>query len=489
MKKIIIPFLLIGAIVSSYGQNTLRIVGNNFKIVGTTSLVLENTRLINNGIFDADSSTVYITGNGTTANSEIEGFSNTIFYNININKSANGARLGNSMQVNKDIIFTSGTLDLNGHNITLGTTNGQLVNESANARVISSTGGQVIKTTNINVASAVNPGNLGLTITNGATLGNTTIRRGHQPRGLPTGDDFQRYFEIVPTNNSGLNATLRFSYFDVENPLLAEATMELWQYAPQTSWVQQSATSRSNTNNFLEKTALTTLASIWTIAGSTSVDNDGDGSSVANGDCDDTDITNPTDSLINTNPIQEDSYIVTNSITSSGTVQANHIVQFKAGQMIDLLPGFTANEGSDFLAIVEACGIPPSALTIIHDEYQMYESNERQENIAGEDSFEVEMVEREKVIKKENLVQFRVFPNPFQSQTTFDYFLSEDTPVSVQVFDINGKLIETVLDGLLQSAGIYQINYTSEKMLSGVYFVIFRTKHHTFTERIVRIGD
>ena len=71
------------------------------------------------------------------------------------------------------------------------------------------------------------------------------------------------------------------------------------------------------------------------------------------------------------------------------------------------------------------------------------------------------------------------FPNPFNPETWIPYQLSEDSPVSVSIYDTTGKLIRTLSLGY-QSAGFYYNrgraaywdgrNETGESVASGVYF-------------------
>ena len=71
------------------------------------------------------------------------------------------------------------------------------------------------------------------------------------------------------------------------------------------------------------------------------------------------------------------------------------------------------------------------------------------------------------------------FPNPFNPETWIPYQLSEDSPVSVSIYDTTGKLIRTLSLGY-QSAGFYYNrgraaywdgrNETGESVASGIYF-------------------
>ncbi len=82
--------------------------------------------------------------------------------------------------------------------------------------------GQLEATRTLTTPSQANPAGLGLEISSGEDLGETTITRDHT---VQTGDgnsSISRYFDIAPTNNSNLHATLTFTYADAELNGLSE---------------------------------------------------------------------------------------------------------------------------------------------------------------------------------------------------------------------------------------------------------------------------
>lgn len=58
---------------------------------------------------------------------------------------------------------------------------------------------------------------------------------------------------------------------------------------------------------------------------------------------------------VNGNPIASDNYGSTKSLSSSGKINSGSTVNFRAGDMVRLQPGFRANEGSNFRAKVNEC--------------------------------------------------------------------------------------------------------------------------------------
>ncbi|MBZ0265462.1 immune inhibitor A [bacterium] len=74
-------------------------------------------------------------------------------------------------------------------------------------------------------------------------------------------------------------------------------------------------------------------------------------------------------------------------------------------------------------------------------------------------------------------VEFAVsepFPNPFNPSTHISVALPEHAALTVTVYDILGRQIDTVLNNQLE-AGIHQIQIGSEQWASGVYYIIVKS--------------
>lgn len=244
--------------------------GSTLKITGNLHLTLENTDLVNNGTISNPSTGRFIF-NGTD-NNRVSGTAITTFAELEIAKTSGGLlTLQTDINVTGKIIFTSNLIELNNHNIDLGTA-GFLENENENSRITGINGGEILFATTLNAPSAVNPGNLGVVITSSQNLGNTTIQRGHvsQSNGSGGGNSIHRYFDITPTNNSALNATLRINYFDAELNGLAESTLNVWKSPDNTHWTNMGYSNRDITNNFVEQTSLNDF-SRWTLSSASNV--------------------------------------------------------------------------------------------------------------------------------------------------------------------------------------------------------------------------
>jgi hypothetical protein len=255
MKSILLMLLLLLSVYTISAQLTIT-PGSQFSMSGNVQLTLQNTNLVNNGSFiTGGNSITSFTGN---TSSSVSGSQPIQFNELEINKTNNSSvLLQKAIGVGQRTLFTSGFLNLNGFNADLGST-GHLDGEQENTRIIGSNGGEVLFNANLNAPSNSNPANLGIIITTGTNLGNVTIKRGHQSQvnSVGLGNSIFRYYDIIPANNSNLNATLRFNYFDGELNGLTENAIAFFESQNNTNWTSLGFNSRDVAANFVEKTGI-----------------------------------------------------------------------------------------------------------------------------------------------------------------------------------------------------------------------------------------
>ena len=74
----------------------------------------------------------------------------------------------------------------------------------------------------------------------------------------------------------------------------------------------------------------------------------------------------------------------------------------------------------------------------------------------------------------ENFDMIQAYPNPFNPISTISYRLSSGSTVKLNIFNINGRLIET-LTNKYHEAGVYTINWNAASLPSGIYFCTLST--------------
>lgn len=81
----------------------------------------------------------------------------------------------------------------------------------------------------------------------------------------------------------------------------------------------------------------------------------------------------------------------------------------------------------------------------------------------------------------------QAIPNPSPSGTTIRFSLPEAMPVTLSVFDLQGRRIATLLDRASQEAGAHDVRVPTEHWEPGVYLYRLQAGVHSVTRRIAVI--
>ncbi len=73
-------------------------------------------------------------------------------------------------------------------------------------------------------------------------------------------------------------------------------------------------------------------------------------------------------------------------------------------------------------------------------------------------------------------------PNPFNSSTIIQYELFHSGRVNIDVFDIRGRLVKNLYEGL-KAKGKHRITWNAKSMPSGLYFIQVKSGGHTATTK------
>jgi len=78
------------------------------------------------------------------------------------------------------------------------------------------------------------------------------------------------------------------------------------------------------------------------------------------------------------------------------------------------------------------------------------------------------------------------FPNPFNPNTTIHYTLPEASKVTLNVYDMNGRLVSTLVNGL-REAGENQATFDGSNLSSGVYMYTLNAGHNVITGKMALV--
>jgi len=100
------------------------------------------------------------------------------------------------------------------------------------------------------------------------------------------------------------------------------------------------------------------------------------------------------------------------------------------------------------------------------------------DNGSGGYNFSVLPVSSDDILAVENerpnsFQLFQNYPNPFNPVTSISFILPEPGNVTIDIYDITGRKVETIADGFRQ-AGSHCFSWNGEKFSSGLYFCTVR---------------
>ena len=76
------------------------------------------------------------------------------------------------------------------------------------------------------------------------------------------------------------------------------------------------------------------------------------------------------------------------------------------------------------------------------------------------------------------------YPNPFNPATIIQYSIYNEQNILLQVFNISGQLVETLVNGTA-NAGQHSILWSSGQISTGIYFIKMSTDFHCQTRKVL----
>lgn len=149
------------------------------------------------------------------------------------------------------------------------------------------------------------------------------------------------------------------------------------------------------------------------------------------------------------------------------TIKSGSEYIFRAGDEIILSDGFVAEAGCSFVAEIVTCSGSESLKTVTDKETDIYK---------------IEFEEFKPNIKSDYI---QVHPNPFESRTTIEYSLKEKTLVTVDIFNLQGVKIKTVINNKLHPSGIFQVDFFAKNLKQGIYICLLKTNTTIKTIKLI----
>ena len=148
-------------------------------------------------------------------------------------------------------------------------------------------------------------------------------------------------------------------------------------------------------------------------------------------------------------------------ISSTGLIRPNASVTFKAGDQIDLAPGFYAEPGSAFLAMIEACA--DNAIV------ENATSRTQLENFSTNNFSDIALA---------------VHPNPVANNATITYVVPKTDKLHINLYTLDGQLLQTLFKGTKEE-GMHLIDWQVAGLPKGMYFMSLETRESRVVRKVV----
>ncbi|MCH8902884.1 MAG: T9SS type A sorting domain-containing protein [Bacteroidetes bacterium] len=93
-----------------------------------------------------------------------------------------------------------------------------------------------------------------------------------------------------------------------------------------------------------------------------------------------------------------------------------------------------------------------------------------------------------KNISKVNSVSLGAYPNPFSNSTTIQFNLTEESNVTLEVFNLNGIKVESVFEGVVDPDNIYSVEFDGKDLPNGIYYCTLKTDDGIYYEKMVLVS-
>lgn len=84
----------------------------------------------------------------------------------------------------------------------------------------------------------------------------------------------------------------------------------------------------------------------------------------------------------------------------------------------------------------------------------------------------------------ESYILYPNYPNPFNATTSIPFSLNNEADIKIDIFDLSGKFVKTVLADKL-SSGEHSVVWNSKNEPSGVYFAVFKSGKYKKSQKMI----
>jgi len=92
-------------------------------------------------------------------------------------------------------------------------------------------------------------------------------------------------------------------------------------------------------------------------------------------------------------------------------------------------------------------------------------------------------VDRQEVVLATGTSLHQNYPNPFNAETSLSYHVAEAGNIALKVYDLTGRMVETLVEGY-QEAGEHIVIWDASEVSSGVYFYKLTCGDYSATKKM-----
>lgn len=81
--------------------------------------------------------------------------------------------------------------------------------------------------------------------------------------------------------------------------------------------------------------------------------------------------------------------------------------------------------------------------------------------------------------------QLSVLPNPIRTNATINFTVAQSGITSLRVYDMNGKQVATLFNGIAEKGITQQIHFDAKNLSTGMYVAILQTKESTVQQKLI----
>ncbi len=93
-------------------------------------------------------------------------------------------------------------------------------------------------------------------------------------------------------------------------------------------------------------------------------------------------------------------------------------------------------------------------------------------------------VDKEEGVIPEEFNLHQNYPNPFNPSTTIKFSLPKASTISLNIYDINGKLVEELIANKYFESGVYSLQFDASKLASGIYLYTLSNGKQQITKKM-----